>query len=529
MVMQNQRVPMDLIRAGDELARPQPNHALLSGQLAALFEDRATQVVLSFLKSMGTGNPRLAKTRSPVMAQMISRIIDCLAVLYVTPPDRRLIIDGMVLDDDDEDAISFASLLDESDYSAALKRADKVRSLQKHVLVTFDEDVQGGLVQLGLVGPHDVLRYSSRRMMPGLDSCEWVLFRVGGCLTPSKVGPGYEEQSLWQAWHHPPGADRWMCWQVDDQGALAGSQPYGEEGLSPFGSIPAVLLFDEYSSGNYLPIPESRVSYALEVNSQLNDLGYLVTQEAHSRYVVKTVGTGTKPPTVHGPGEVTQIFQDEDMKVLNASPKIAESIQTLDSLLQSWAASESVPIEKLISRRGDLSGEAIIASERDLENRRREKAPSVYRHERKMFEKFRMVHNAFARQWAKRPIPASAELHMTLGRQLRAKSQNEKQMMLFKEMAAGLSSVITYYEEMHGMTRYQAIETYRATQLDRQRFPILNAQPFGALLSDGGPLPALGEGASTRAKGLFHPDQASSVEGASVTEAVKAATEEIIQ
>jgi hypothetical protein len=116
---------------------------------------------------------------------------------------------------------------------------------------------------------------------------------------------------------------------------------------------------------------------------------------------------------------------------------------------------------------------------------------------------------------------------MTLGRHLGAKSPNEKQAMLLREMAGGLASAIDYYQGMYGMTRYQAIEVFRSVQRDRVMFPIKDAQPPGALLDEAGPFAAIGEGSATKNGDAFSDDPAGSVEGASVIAAVRAATGEV--
>lgn len=513
-------VPVDRIKDRDQECRPQVNHIDLSRKLSALYEDRATSLVLDHLCAIGTGNPALRETGRPVMSQVLQRVIDAQAVLYVTPPVRRVLRNTRPLPDDHAISKIVREAFDDSNYDEAWRSADSMRALHKQAVISFDEDPLERAVSLNLYEPCSVFRYCPARPRPTLEHDEWILLQVAGDDggMPTSRRPD-EPRDVFYAWHKRDGV--WLCWLCDDAGRLLPEehQPYGAEGKPPFDGLPVMVMHDRFTNHPWVPVPESRVSYSLAINSLLNDLEYLVYQEAHSIKVLKS--DMEQKIAALNPGSVFQVGEDEDLSVLSHSPKIADAIRVLQETIESLAVSESIPIESLTRRQGDVTGDAIVANERDLENRRQEKAPMAVRYEKHGFEKFKMVYNAHAGAWGKFEIPDDVRLSVHVGRQLRAKSPTERQQMLFQEMAAGLITSIDYFMKMYGMSREEARCHFMATQEDRPRFPIADAQPAGALLDRAGPRAALGEGSHTREPGLFHPDQAGASEGASVVSTIR--------
>jgi len=221
-------IPVDSIKYHDELYRPQADHQAISRKLSCLFNDTATSLVLGHLRRMGTGNPALGSSKQPVMAQIVSRVVRTLAVLYTTPPVRRLMVGGKALDDAEISAVAFASVMDECDYAAAWKRIDVLRALHRQLLVTFDEDVQSKTIQHGLHEPHAFFRAPAlgARPVATVDSDDWVLIQVASDF--QLEGKDQTVAERFYAWKNT-GLGQWLCWLVDGAGAPMpiNQQPYG--------------------------------------------------------------------------------------------------------------------------------------------------------------------------------------------------------------------------------------------------------------------------------------------------------------
>ena len=113
----------------DQRNRPQRNHAELSAQLCELVEDRATQLTLSHLATSGTGNPKLAESRRPLMAQLVRKAVDDLSVVYSVPATRRLREPGgELLPDGSIGAALLREAFDLAQYDQAWRAIDQART-----------------------------------------------------------------------------------------------------------------------------------------------------------------------------------------------------------------------------------------------------------------------------------------------------------------------------------------------------------------------------------------------------------------
>lgn len=493
------------ILENDRRLRPQTNHVQLADQIGALFDDQASSLTIQHLKQMGAGNPKIASTNVPIVAGLLSRVIDTLAVLYTTPATRLL--RGAT----DEEQEQWDEVQDISAYDDAWTAIEVATALWEQCVVVASEDRDHGCARFQVFGPHRVFRSGGSGGASLFDVDHLVLHThgptlIGGALPAASNMD--DDPHRFEVWSFDQDSERYLFSVWNSSGQIGETEDLGYERL------PALLIQSRYSNQAWLPIRESRRNFALSVNALLNDIAFLVSMEAHT-HLALTSDSGS-PPTVAGPGHVTQLASDEKIEAIHTSPKIAESIEALEALIQSWASSESIPVESLLRKRGDMTGDAILASERDLEARRIKRRASAVRNERLAFEIFARVHNAISSQI----IPDDLPLTVILGRTWRAKSPQEKQQILYREMAAGLASSIDYVQQMHGVSRREAIEIYHQTQLDRTQYPLQSAQSPGSIIGDDGPRAALGDGsASDSTRGVFRADVETMTEGASVTEA----------
>lgn len=480
-------------------------------KLAQLFEDRSRALTTAYLKQRGLGRPNES---TPIEVSILRRIVEALAVTYRTPPVRRLAVNGRELADANPSAQALAQVYARMSIDLHMQTIDVMRTLYRQVVVTYAESHAHGCAQLRVFEPFNVARKANPMAADTLEEDEAILL----CVCAGKD----DASSLYQAWLHADDGS-WRCWVVDGRGELAEGvdQPYDEDGIPPFEGLPAQLIYDEHPRGRaYLPIPQSRVSFALAVNGLVADLAYLVQMESHTPMHLATDDT-RGVPTETGPGKLWLSPADSRITALATNPKIAESGEVLDQLLRLWLTGETLPGDALKAGAPIVTGAALKVRERDLTARRQRQVALAIEDERRAYAKIAAVHNTFAEVWRLPELREDAELRVSIARQYVPADPKEVQDRMYRDIAIGAASVLDYIQERDGCDRDTAIRTWQRVQEDRALFPV--GQTPGALVEDAGPLAALGPGSATKKPGEFNPELGTSTEGASVVDAVKRA------
>jgi len=477
-------------------------------KLAQLSEHRGRKVTYDFLAEVKMGDP---DNRSPIVVGAIPRLQECLSVLYRVPASRRLRRGAELLADDDPESETFTELARRACLDNVWQLVDAKRNLHRQALISFVESASRRAVQARIVEPHSLFRRPTPSAADTVEEDEALALLILDDIEPTL--------QRWQLYQHDDDGT-WRCWVVDGSSALAGPQPYGEEGIIPFAEVPLLLVYDDLPAGRaWLPIPESRLDFTLNVSALANDLAYLVKMEAHTIKAIITANPRTAPKKL-GPDQLAVLEEGSDIKALATSPHIADSAKTIESMLAMLAIAESLPPDYFSANRAMHTGPALKVAERDLEARRQRQQPLALEDERRAFQKMRAIHNYFARGWGVRPLGEDLSLSVSFSRQWQPTDTKELQQAAMNDLAIGAMSMIGYLMERYNCDRAAAIEIYEEVQADRDAYPVKDQQNPAALID--GTNPSLGTGAAAKTPGAFNPDLATSTDGASVVDAVRA-------
>lgn len=473
--------------------------------LSNLFDHRGRQITFDHLKSVSMGDP---DNRRPLCIGTIPRLAESISVLYRVPATRRLKKGKELLGDTDDQMLTYLEIGRRMSIDNVWQIVDARRNLLRQCALTFVESDAHESVQARVFSPFDLFRMPTPSAADVIDEDQAIALQI-------REG-NQDKDSIFQLWQRED--DGWHMWIVDGAGALAGEQPYGEDGKPPFDELPIVMVYDTLPAGlAYLPIPESRLDFALSINALANDLAYLTKLEAHTVKVLITDDLAGVP-TETGPDKLFMLPTGSDLKTLAHSPQIAAVIATVANELSMLALSESLPADYFSSTRQVHTGPALKTAERDLDARRQRQAPLAVEDERRAFRKIRSIHNAFASDWGMDRLDEDLSLVASFGRQWQPTDAKELQEVWFKDLAVGAGSMIGYIQERFNCDRAQAIDMFDQVQEDRAAYPVSQQQNPGALTD--GPTPALGDGGAQKISGAFNPDLATSTEGASITDAV---------
>lgn len=483
-----------------------------AGNLSALLDQRGRNATRAWLKTTGMGDPE--NTR-PLVIGVIPRLTESLSVLYRVPATRRLRRGTEMLADDDPQARLFADLAERMMLDNVWQAVDARRNLLRQCVVGLVESQRNESVQARIYEPHCVWRSPTASSADTMDDDAAIAILV-------RDGARAEDR-VYQLWQHEDD-DSWRCWMVSESGAMVGEQPYGPEGVVPFAGLPLLMCYDDLPAGAaYLPIPESRLDFALNASALLNDLAYLVKLEAHTIKVLRSDDPRAAPKEL-GPDRITTIPESAQLSTLPQSPHIQDVVATIEHTLSMLALSESLPPDYLSPKRSVLTGPALKSSERDLEARRQRQRPLAVQDERKLFRKLRAVHNHFAASWGLDVLDEDLDLVAMFGRQWQPVDAAELQKTHGFDLAIGSGSLIGYMQERYNCDRPTAIAMFHEVQRDRETYPAQNTQNPAALVD--GPRDALGPDSATKVPGAFNPELGTSTEGASMVDAVRRSVSE---
>ena len=477
--------------------------------LQMFYEDRARRRVRNFLQQLGVGdklNPW------PLDCASLRMIVEKQSVVYSTPPVRALTSAGVELPDQSPEMRALDRVLDRMMYDAHWATIDELRNLYRNVAIVFTESPVHRCVQMRIFEPFNIKRLTSPLARDTMDADEAVAFQL--------TATGDEKTEVYELWTHEDDGT-WKAARVNGAGEREGVQPFGEEGVSPFGAVaPFMMVYDELPRNRaYLPLNENRLGFLRNAAAVLNDLIYLIKQEAHTTIAMSSDDTRAAPQET-GPGKIILMPSDSTVSTLNTSPKIKEAAEQLDRVLRLWAVAESLPSDTFRDEKSAVTGAALKVKERSLARRRARQVPMVAHNEATAYKKLARVHNVYAADWALPALPEECELRATASSVWQPTDLKELQEVFFKDVAVGCESIITYMMAKEGKTRQQAIEKYKRVQFDRDAFPVKQQQNPESLI-DGGPHSATGAGGAQKVPGAFNPELETSTEGASVVDAVR--------
>lgn len=489
--------------------------------LAALYEDRSRSLTKAYLarRKLGRKNEAI-----PLESSIMRRIVDALSTVYRTPPVRTLVTAaGDELGDLDPRVRNMDQVLGLMSYDLVWGKVDALRNLYRQAVVSFAESPSYPTIQMRTFGPECVCRMVNPLAADTLEEDEKILLEVA------------DDPDVYQAWLHQDDGS-WRCYLLDERGDLLPKQPY-VDGVLPWGGmLPMFLVHDELPMGRaWLPIPQSRVAFALGINGLLNDLAKLVEMEAHTPTHVATDDPAAAP-TETGPGVAWVTPANTKIEMLSTNPKIAEAGTVLDQMFRLWLLGEALPGDEFKSDRQVLTGTALRVRERELAARRNRQVPLAHLHERVAYDKLRTLHNYFAGALRLPRLDESTTLRVTLGRSWQPADPAELQQRYYRDMSVGAASGIDYLMERDGLTRPQAVQLYERIQVDRESYPMgqppaedaatdpMPHQNPGAVVPGQGPKVASpsGPGGQRLVPGAMNPDPARGTEGGSVVAAVRA-------
>ena len=484
-----------------------------SKKLTKLYEGRGRQTVRDFIGGIGMGDP---ENQRPVAPNITARLIDSVAVLYASPATRLLKRNGVVLDDDHPDSVALAEATQRMELDAVMARADAYRQLLRQVIVMFAESDAHGSVVSRLFEPHNYARKVSPWAADLLEEDEAIAFRLAFGSNDGDEHP----DDLWEVWMHEDNGD-WRVWRVNGDGDRTGHQPFGDDGTSPFGLLPAVQLTDAVPMGRaYLPIPENRLDALLMASAIASDAAFIAKMEAHSLIVFHTEDTKgvQKIADEAGPNKAAVMAQDDRIEVHGHQSQLDSVNKTGDRMLSLLAISEGLPPDAMSSTRViPNSAQAFKIANLDQQTRRQKQLQPTINTEARAYVKYARVWNIAIADAAqgRHALAEDVELAVSFAQSWVPVDRGEHQEVAFKDIAASVLSVIDYRAEAYAETRPQAIASLERARVDNEQFePKQNPASMTA-----GPNAAGVD--STSVPGEFRPDVSSSVEGASTTAAVQ--------
>lgn len=496
------------IKQADESWKGGAGYNEASAKLGQLFDDASSNLTLNYLRTLGLGNKY--NSQYPFEASIMKRIVDALTVVYSAPATRVLEIDGTELADDDPFSTAMVEAFERSCYDLLWQRIDALRNLYRTAIIEWTEDPSQGCVGAIVYGPHQVYRMPSMTAPHAIEYDRAVLLQI-------RQGES-QRDNLYRLWLKD--GENFKCFIVDESGEPINDQPFGASGKTPYSDmLPLQIITDEHPTFRaWLPIPSSRISWALGINGQIADLALLVQHEAHTTKVLKSDSSGAVPSEV-GPDKIIKIPQDGDFLSLASSPHIAESATVLEQMLRLFSVSEYLQGDLFDSSKTPHTGQAMRVAQHPLAQRRARQIQLIPSQERRAWTIYSRIHNTFCGGWGVPLLPESAGIRVTPNNSWQPVDLTEKQNTVFKNLAGGFLSRISATQELFGLTRHQAISHLERVARDNEIFALTEFQNPGAMVDDGASA-ALGPDSATKTPGAFNPDIPTSTEGASLTDAV---------
>lgn len=492
-------------------------------RLQALYDQAGRDVVIKHLRSIGMGDRVNA---DPVQVGTIPRLIEELSTLYEQPATRTLMRGREALAHDDPQSEAFRDLALRMQLDQVWTHIDHTRNLMRQCIVSFAESVAHKSVIARVFQPYNAHRVCTPGVADILDEDDAIALCIRWAEAP--------EDRIYEVWTHHED-DSWTCHHVTHDGRRLPRQPYGDDGRPAFDGLPMVAVTDELLMGRaWLPVPQGRLALALNVDAVANDEQYLVKMEGHTPTVVVSSDPQGVPDRV-GPDQVWKLPADAKAEKLANSPKITEAGAVTDQWLALLALGECLPVNAFSRSSTVSTGAALKVQERVLRRRQNRQAQLAQEIERRAFERYRAVANAYAVELDLTPIDEDLTLLVSYPRSGgQVQDQAEAQRVSLTEVAAGSKSMLEHLADMRGVSLDDARVLWDEVQAMRLEYPatpgpeivaeavattstaLQPGQNPGALV-DGPPLPGIDR---DKVPGAFNPRMGTASEGASLVDAV---------
>lgn len=462
---------MELKELLAEDQRHKPVGADLEWQNQSLaYDDQNRHKVQEFLAALKIG---IEDNGFPLEFNLLRRVVNRLAVVYDSPATRWLLKgDGSRVSEKSGEHREMIEALERAQYDQAWKNIDRRRSLHRTVAVRFAASDARRSVTLRTFEPFNVHRAPSLGDADLIQADRAFALRMG-----SREDPVYE---IWER-NGPPGAPgtTWTVRRENKSGQHVEQPPY-PDGVSPYGSLPPVMLvFDQYPDGlAWLPPRHSRTAFPMALAAQVNDLWSLIMNQAHDETYVKARDPD-RVPEEHGHTVRPVLDQDDSIESVVRDPKIDACREVILELVRLMVATEDLPTEEFMRGRQVVTGAALEALERPLMERREDQIPLARADERMAWRHFVTVHNVHAERWEV-PLLPRRDLAVDIARPNLPQDKRQLEDSILRRTASGMGSTILGIQEIYGVSRSRAIEMYEQFKEDNKAYPAPTPQAEGA-------------------------------------------------
>jgi hypothetical protein len=332
-----------------------------------------------------------------------------------------------------------------------------MRALMRQVVVRFyPSDVDRSVV-IRVFAPYLVARDPSPDAPDSMDRDRSFALKMSG--------------NVWEHWERD--GEIWRCQWVDAEGKELAEHPFRPtQGVSPYPRIPVQIVYDDFAGGrDWLPPRQSRSTWMEALNAQSNDLWALITHEAHTqRYVSTNDPTGL--PKHIGPDEMLVTPADATIGVLQYSPKIRESQDTITANVRLMLFGEDLPISEFDDAKQVVTGAALKVQSRPLIDRREAQVLLAESDERSAWSRFRGVHNVHASEWGVDVLATDTEIELEVAPLEIPEDESRLLDTDSKAITMHARSVIDVIQRLHLCNRDAAIEIYRRIEKDNEEFRV---------------------------------------------------------
>lgn len=448
------------LKGGDDLDTESSN-------LKDLYLGQGRDLTLAHLQKMGQGDRK--NLERPFQTKLLKRFVKTAAVVWATPPTRRVGVAGVSLGDDDPKVELVSRIYQRSRINSYLKSVDRWRTLlgQAIIYVNPPQENRPEKLPIRVFWPHAVMRNPTDTAQDDITQDEALAFLV-------YRDPRTEAKSIWHYWRQVE-PDQWEAFRVYFSGELVddNADAIFPGGRAPFEGCPFLQVYDELPEGRaWLPIDETRSAFQLATNIVMNDVLYLLKQEAHSVIGVTGITNQRDMPKRWGPGEMWG-FEDPETRLhlLALNPKLAESIAISRHVLEIFAGGEGLPGDYFLATRKYETGAAGRLRQQDLDARRQDQLQDGLEVELELFDIIRNLWNTYRANDGDRIDPLLS-MGVELGRQWYPTDLATLQQTYAFDISIGAASMIDYLMERDRLTREQAIDKYERIQADREVYVV---------------------------------------------------------
>jgi len=430
------------------------------------FDDRSRSTTMSINESLGVG---IGDNPYPIEVAIFRRVITRLSAVYRAPASRWLLNDaGGRMDDADPAQRALTALFRRARYDVTWRKIDRLRTLFRQVVVRWYPSNGRKCPVARVFAPYNIIRRPSSSEGDILESDHEFALLIG------------LEPETWEHWQRDPLSGAWAMSIVTAAEGMEESRVESFEesgGVSPYGLLPAALIYDEDPLGQaYLPPRASRTAMQIAINAKSNDLWSLIRGQAHDSIYWST-DDPEELPTETGTGIVAAVPKDAKLIQHSPSPAIKESEAVLRTAIKLWLVSEGIPSADLDDSKTILTGAALRVQERELREKREEQVDLAYTDELVAWEIVRAINDTHAAEWNVRAFGASAGIELELADVEGVTEPKIEQAFWHAEIAAGHASAIDWIRRRDNVPRHEAIKVWARTQVDLANFPTLSTEP----------------------------------------------------